>query len=137
MSNGGDCSKTADFRWTGKRTAVALALAQGRTVKQAAHQAGVSERTIYYWKGIPAFGAEVDSLSLLVSVATRAERLRVAMRAVRQSVSDAGVQTKRDVLDWLKFAQSETDGAQLEIARLAECYGWTAANVCGGLRDLR
>ena len=47
-------------------------------------------------------------------IASRAERLRIAMQAVRQRVRDDGtIDTDRDVLDWLKFAQSETTGIRL------------------------
>jgi hypothetical protein len=38
----------------------------------------------------------------------------MAMRAVRQKVRpDGTVETDKDVLDWLKFAQSETTGIKL------------------------
>ena len=111
----------AGFRWTPKREAVALALAQGYTVEEAARQAGVSERTVYRWKRDLEFAAEVDRLSLMVSVASRAERLRIAMRVVRQKIGDDGtLDTNRDLLDWLKFAQSETDGARLDLAAIFE-----------------
>ena len=41
----------------------------------------------------------------MVSIASRAERLWIARRAVRQRVREDGtIETDRDVLDWLKFA---------------------------------
>ena len=58
----------------------------------------------------------------MVGVASRAERLRLAMRVVKQKVrKETGeIVTDRDILDWLKFAQSETDGVKLDLSKLAE-----------------
>lgn len=54
----------------------------------------------------------------MIDVASRAERLRIAMRAVRQRVRDDGaIDTDRDVLDWLKYAQSETTGIKLGFSK--------------------
>jgi len=40
------------------------------------------------------------------------------MRAVRQKVrADGTVETDKDVLDWLKFAQSETTGIKLGFSK--------------------
>ena len=42
------------------------------------------------------------------------------MRVARQKTrADGVIETDRDVLDWLKFAQSETPGVQLSPAELA------------------
>ena len=61
---------------------------------------------------------EVDRLSCMIDISSRAERLRMAMRAVRQKVrADGTVETDKDVLDWLKFAQSETTGIRLGFSR--------------------
>jgi hypothetical protein len=54
----------------------------------------------------------------MIDVASRAERLRMAMRVVRQKVrADGTVETERDLLDWLKYAQSETTGIKLGYSR--------------------
>jgi transposase-like protein len=45
-----------------KRDTLALALAQGRTVKDAAAEAGVSERTAYTWKSADDFRKRVEGL---------------------------------------------------------------------------
>lgn len=67
------------------------------------------------------FSAEVDRLSLMVGIASRAERLRIAKRVIRQMVRDDNyVWTEKDLLDWLKFAQGETDGVKLDMAAIAE-----------------
>lgn len=118
---GEDFSKTSAFRWTPARATAALALASGKTRKEAAEEAEVTDRSIYLWLQEPEFSAEVDRLSLMVGIASRAERLRIAKRVVRQMVKDdETIGTEKDLLDWLKFAQSETDGVKLDLATLAE-----------------
>lgn len=110
----------SDFKWTQKTSEAAISLASGRVIAEVASEIGISERTIYRWKLEPEFQAEVDRLSLMVDISNRAERLRIAMRVVRQKVNDSGVATEKDLLDWLKFAQGETDGVKLDLAALAE-----------------
>jgi len=54
----------------------------------------------------------------MIDISSRAERLRMAMRVVRQKVrADGTLETDKDVLDWLKFAQSETTGIKLGFSR--------------------
>ena len=110
----------SQFKWTRNRECAALALAQGDTIAEAAEKSGVTSRTINRWKNNIEFMAEVDRLSHMVSVASRAERLRIAMRVVRQRMKGEQIETDKDVLDWLKYAQSETDGAKLDLTALYE-----------------
>ena len=105
----------SDFKWTPKRQQVALLLAQGYTQGEVAEQASVSPRTIYRWRKSVEFEAEIDRLTLLTGISQRSERLRIAMRVIRQKVGDE-VQTAKDLLEWLKFIQSETDGTELDLA---------------------
>ena len=94
----------------------ALALAEGHTQQTVAETTGVCRKTICNWLCVPEFAAEVDRLSLEINIATRSERLRIAMRVVRQKTrADGVIETDRDVLDWLKFGQSETDGIKFEL----------------------
>ena len=89
----------------------------------AADMAGVAERTVYRWQNEPEFAAEVDRLSLMVAVASRAHRLRIANRVIRQLVRDGqAIPTAKDILDWLKYAQGETDGVKLDLAALLDAY---------------
>lgn len=104
----------AEFKWNSSRNQAAILLSQGYTIEQTAQETGVAERTIYRWKNDPVFGEEVDRLSLMTDIASKGERLRLAKRMIRQ----IGVETKRDLLDWLKYAQSETDGVKLDLASL-------------------
>lgn len=116
----------SQFKWTPKREKAALALAQGYTIPEAAEYAGVAPRTVDNWKADLDFSVEVDRLSLMVGISGRAERLRIAMQVIRQKVrEDGSLRTNRDLLDWLKFAQSETDGVKLDLTALLE----TAASV--------
>jgi predicted transcriptional regulator len=105
-----------NFKWTASRQKAALALALGYTVAEVAEQSGVTERAVYNWKSNTEFMTEVDKLTLMSGIALRAERLRIAMRVVRQKVKEERVATNRDVLDWLKYAQGETDGFKLDFA---------------------
>lgn len=119
------------FRWTKKRETAAIALAQGYTIAEAAEQVDVAERTIYRWKECVEFSSEVDRLSLMVDIAGRAERLRIAMRMIRKKSG----KTNRDLLDWLKYAQSETDGVRLDLTSLFEATASLADSRSKGIPD--
>jgi transposase-like protein len=109
------------FRWTKNREKAALSLANGDLVREAADKAGVSDRTVYRWLNQPEFAIEVDRLTHMTSIAVRAERLRIAMRVVKGRTDNTQYpQSKADLLDWLKFVQSETDGVKLDLAALFE-----------------
>ena len=99
-----------------------MLLAQGYTRQQVADESGVSKTTLWRLLDVPEFSEEVDRLSLMMGIAARAERLRIAQRVVRQKVRDDGVDTDRDLLDWLKYAQGETDGIKLDLAALAAAF---------------
>ena len=114
---------SSDFEWTSKREMAALTLARGETRAAAAEAAGVSERSIYSWMNVPEFAEEVDRLTLMVDVASRAHRLRIANRVIRQMVKDGEIiPTVKDLLDWLKYAQGETDGVKLDLVTLLDAY---------------
>ncbi len=104
----------SSFRWGKKQEVAAIALANGETQQIAGDKAGVSDRTIQRWLEIPEFSEEVDRLSFMVGVAQKAARLRLANRVVAQM----GNNTEKDLLDWLKHIQGETDGVKLDFAQL-------------------
>ena len=109
------------FTWTPQRSEAACVLAAGGTRNEAAAAAHCDRSTIFEWLKHPDFCAEVDRLTLMVSISNRAERLRHAMRVVQSRLDNKGVlQSDRDSLDWLKFAQSETDGAKIDLSKLSE-----------------
>lgn len=115
--------KPDSFTWNDRRSTAVLALAEGKTRKEAAGEAQVSETTLYEWLKHPEFAAELDRLSLMVGIASRAHRLRLAQRVIREKTQDTKIDTMKDLLDWLKFAQSETDGVKLDLAKLAAAFG--------------
>lgn len=109
---------STQFHWSSKRTKAALALAEGQSQQAVADAIRVCRKTICNWLCVTEFAAEVDRLSCMIDIASRAERLRIAMRVVRQCVRDDGtIETDRDVLDWLKYAQSETTGIKLGFSK--------------------
>lgn len=110
---------STQFQWSPTRENAALGLAQGYSQQAVADAIGVCRKTICNWLCVPEFAAEVDRLSCMIDISSRAERLRMAMRAVRQRVREDGtIETDRDVLDWLKFAQSETTGIKLGLSTM-------------------
>jgi len=120
---------TAVFEWTDQRSQAAIALAEGKTQKEVAQEVDVAERSLRDWLNIPEFAAEVDRLSLMIDVSSRAQRLRLAMRVVRAKTKDGEIKTDKDLLEWLKFAQSETDGIKLDITKIAAALGANDASV--------
>jgi predicted transcriptional regulator len=107
------------FEWSEERSKAALALAEGCTQQETAKEVGVTDRTIRNWLTEPEFATEVDRLSLMIGIASRAERLRLANRVIRAKIKEGVPETEKDLLDWLKFAQSETDGVRLDLTKLA------------------
>lgn len=124
--------KTSAFHWTSNRREAALLLAEGKTQQVVADEVGVTDRTIRAWLAEVEFSAEVDRLSLMTGIASRAERLRFAKRVLRQLTDEHGlVSTEKDALDWLKFAQSETDGIKLDMSKIAAAFGSDETPVAG------
>jgi len=112
---------TAYQFWTPQRSEAAAMLAAGATYGEVARQVNVTKKTVYNWMQDVEFAAEVDKLSLMVGIASRAQRLRYANRTIlKQLNEDGSLHTEKDVLDWIKYAQSETDGAKLDLSKLAE-----------------
>ena len=94
------------------------ALAEGQSQQAVADAIGVCRKTISNWLCVTPFAAEVDRLSCMIDISSRAERLRLAMRVVRQKVRPmALLVTYKDLLDWLKYAQSETTGIKLGFSK--------------------
>lgn len=117
----------SDFKWDKKKIDVSLGLAEGKTVKEVAVETDITERTIYRWQQAPEFSQEVDRLTLMMGIASKAERLRMVKRLARQRVDEDGnILSEKDILDWLKFAQSETDELKLGLAALAKAAGFMA-----------
>jgi hypothetical protein len=109
------------FKWDAKKSLAAVELAKGKSQQEVAKQIQVNRRTIIRWLEEEEFSAEVDRLSAMVDTASRAHRMRLTMRAVRQKLKDDGtVETEKDILDWLRFAKSETDGIKLDLSEMSK-----------------
>ena len=110
------------FKWTPARRIAAVALAEGKTRVVAAAEADVAEKTIYRWLAEPGFSEEVDRLTLMTGIATRAERVRLVKRIATARIDYLPIEhlSKADLLDLLKFVQGETDGIKLNLAALVD-----------------
>lgn len=113
--------KTKLFKWTKKRIEAAEMLAEGYTINETARRLGISEKTIDRWKRDIFFSEEIDRLTLMMGTAKRAERIRVAKSIVRKRMQEDEL-TKKDLLDWLKYMQSETDGIKLGLVDLRSTF---------------
>jgi hypothetical protein len=127
--------KNTQFVWTEQKTNVALGLAEGKSNRQVAKECELSEGTIRLWLQDPEFSEEVDRLTLMTDVATRAGRLRIAKRVIAERIKNQKVNTNKDLLDWLKFAQSETDGIKLDLTTLAEAAASMADSGSSGIPE--
>ncbi len=65
----------------------------------------------------------------MTGISARAERLRLAKRVVRSKILDGVPQSDKDLLEWLKYAQSETDGIKLDLAAFAAAFATDDASV--------
>jgi transposase-like protein len=121
------------FKWTENKSQAAILLADGHTQVDVAKEIGVADRTVRSWMADEEFSAEVDRLTLMMGIASRAERLRLAKRVVRQmTTADGTLITNKDLLEWMKLAQAETDGIKLDISQLAAALGADDAPVADG-----
>ena len=109
----------SSFEWDEKKSNAAILLSQGHLIKEVAKACGVNEKTIDRWKRDIEFAKEVDRLSVMVDISSRAVRMRIAMQMVRKVMKKKKPTTK-DLLDWLKYAQGETDGVKLDLTALLE-----------------
>jgi hypothetical protein len=120
------------FKWGKKQEIAAIALANGDTQQEAADKANTSERTIRRWLAIAEFAEEVDRLTFLTGVANKAERIRLAKRVINTQ----GLRTEKDLLDWLKYVQGETDGVKLDFTELISAIAANDAKMAdSGPRD--
>lgn len=98
------------FNWTPRRRKAASLLSDGYTIKEVAQAVKVSTRSIDFWKHETEFASEVDRLTMETGIAQRSERIKIVKQLTRQKLINGLVITDKDLLDWLKFAQSETTG---------------------------
>lgn len=105
----------SSFNWTDKADKVCADLAEGFTQKEVAARNNLSVRTVQRWLDDNEFKEEMERLSSMVALAHRGARIRLAQRVIRQRISEHHIETEKDLLDWLKFIQSETDGIKIGL----------------------
>jgi len=107
------------LNWTPQAIKIVEMLAQGYQREEAAEEAGVGVATVYRLLKNAEFRDELDRLTLMAGYALKAHRVRLAMAVIRQKIdaSTGTVQTKEDLLDWLKYLQSETEGIRLDLSQ--------------------
>lgn len=105
------------FIWNDLRSEVATMLAQGYEKTYIAEQVGISRITIYTWLKYPEFEEEVDRLSLMLGAASKAYRLRLINKAIRQFEEENGKLELNGstLLDYLKEARMQAEGVRLGI----------------------
>lgn len=104
---------SSPFAWNPRRAQAAVDLANGYTWSQVEDRVGISETQLWRWTRHPEFSAEVDRLSLLAGVAGKAARVRLLKSAINQQISEDGkIDTKKDILDWLKLLRDEMSGLE-------------------------
>ncbi len=109
--------KPRRFRWDKRKQTACLELAAGNTIKEAAKSAEVTERTVRRWKQVPEFQVELDRLIVITDIGSRAQRILIAKQVVKQRMKNEVIETDKDLLDWLKYVQSETDGIKLGLSQ--------------------
>ena len=128
--NAQDRTKMKQFKWTSKRSDAALALSMGKTEEETAQEVGVARSSITRWKKEIEFAVEVDRLTLMTGIASKAERLRLAKKMIAKQL-EKEVPTEKDLLDWVKYAQSETDGVKLNLIGELAALFTDGASVAG------
>jgi len=121
----------SQFRWNEKRSNAAILLAEGTSVTDTAKIVGVTRRTIQRWNCDIDFQQEVDRLTLMVGIANRAHRIRIARDIIQKKLNQEEP-SKKDLLDWLRYAQTETDGVKLDLTALYEATALVAGGGPGG-----
>ena len=130
----------SEFVWTPERDQAAKLLSQGYSIKEVAEEVGVTDRTIYNWKNIEEFEMEVDRLSVVYGLASKAERTRLLMKMARQKVKEDGTLELDDtsLMDIIKEMRMQTDGIRLNVAQFYTALVEEARSVARGgqVRDV-
>jgi len=94
-------------RVTSTQRLAAELLAEGHNQKRVAEMLSLHPHTITRWKRNNDFQALIDELSAATGAASKAERIRIAKRVVRQKMQSESW-SKKDLLDWLRYIREET-----------------------------
>lgn len=110
-------SVTNKFEWDDTRDRAAIMLAEARPKKEIYEELGINRGTLYLWEKNEEFSREVDRLSLMYGVASKAHRQRLINKAIQQYIDENGKIDLTGVtfLDLLKEARMQTEGLRLDI----------------------
>lgn len=116
-------SPPTPFKWTPEKYNAVMWLADGYTWQETANEVGVDKRTICNWMQNPEFSAELDEFTVMFTLASKAERVRVMKRIIRQKINEDGTyQTKADLIDWMKLLKDEIGSLSLGLAEKPANY---------------
>ena len=104
-----------NIHWTDEQSTAAVMLAEGYTKSEVAREVGVNASTITRWTQNEEFAEEVDRLSLMYGLASKAERMRQIKRAARKFEDNDSTIAGYNYLDLLKEARIQTEGVKLDI----------------------
>jgi hypothetical protein len=90
--------------WNLKKEYAARRLVEGASIKDIASELGISARQISRWKIQDEFILRMNQILIEI----RGEPIAVAIRHVRAKTRGK-LNTKKDLLDWLKFISDETE----------------------------
>jgi hypothetical protein len=90
--------------WTVKKEYAARRLVEGASIKDIASELGMSARQLSRWKIEAEFILRMNQILIEI----RGEPVAMAIRHVR-AITRGKLNTKKDLLDWLKFISDETE----------------------------
>lgn len=90
--------------WNLKKEYAARRLVEGASIKDIASELGLSERQLSRWKIEDEFILRMNQILIEI----RGEPIAMAIRHVRAKTRGE-LNTKKDLLDWLKFISDETE----------------------------
>jgi hypothetical protein len=104
------------FVWTEERTQAAILLGKGYNFSEAGREVGLDRSTVSRWMKNDEFAEAVDKLSLMHGLASKAERMRIMQRAVREFVSEDKIDVSGfTLLDLIKEARMQMEGVRIGI----------------------
>jgi len=117
MTNGTIEQQNNVFQWTQAQSDAAVMLATGTPKKHIIEQLGIARTTLWNWEQNPVFSIEVDKLSLMHGLASKAYRMRMIQEAVKsfKNKDDSWNTTGTTLLEWIKEARMQMEGVSLNI----------------------
>jgi transcriptional regulator with XRE-family HTH domain len=127
------------FLWDERREQAAILLAQGYSKKEICEKVEIHESTLWRWEQEDSFSEEVDNLSLMYGLASKAHRTRLLNQAIRQKINNKTGQIDLSgvtFLDLIKEARMQTEGLKLDILNtLIPAFAEETGSVAGSGSD--